>query len=70
MFSVRQKRNIADQVQTILRATGHPELPDGEITFALHVCGAETWSWALIRNNRAVPVPHINQWNEEQDSMS
>lgn len=33
MFSVRQKREIAEQVQKILRATGHPELPEGEISF-------------------------------------
>ena len=30
MFSVRQKREIADAVQKILRATNHPELPAGE----------------------------------------
>jgi hypothetical protein len=34
MFSVRQKREIAEQVQNILRATSHPEeLPEGEISF-------------------------------------
>ena len=33
MFSVRQKREIAEKVQKILRETNHPELPDGEIQF-------------------------------------
>ena len=33
MFSIRQKREIADAVQKILRATSHPELPVGEIPF-------------------------------------
>lgn len=67
MFSVRQKREIADAVQAILRATNHPELPAGEIQFRLHVKGAESWSWADIQNNGAVPVPQINEHNEASD---
>ena len=51
MFSVRQKREISEAVQKILRDTKHPELPEGEIEFVLHVDGAESWSWADIRNN-------------------
>ena len=46
MFSVKQKREIADAVQKILRDTKHPELPSSEIEFALNVAGAESWSWA------------------------
>lgn len=67
MFSVRQKREIAEKVQAVLRETGHPELPPGEITFALHVVGAEPWSWADIRNNGAVPNPGVNPYNEAMD---
>ena len=67
MFSVRQKRMISGAVQEILRATNHPELPTGEISFRLHVDGAESWSWADIRNNGAVESPGVNQWNEQQD---
>lgn len=59
MFSVRQKREIADAVQKILRATDHPELPAGEIRFHLHVEGDELWSWADIRNNGAVETPSV-----------
>lgn len=70
MFSVRQKREIAEAVQKILRATNHPELPGGEIQFSLHVAGAEAWSWADIRNNGAVPVPGVNPWNEKQAEVS
>lgn len=66
MFSVEQKRQIADAVQRILRETNHPELPAGEILFALHVQGAEPWSWADIRNNGAVKNPEVNPWNEAQ----
>lgn len=64
MFSVEQKRQIAGAVQKILRDTGHPELPDGEIEFHLHVNGAARWSWADIRNNGAVPSPDVNPHNE------
>ena len=69
MFSVRQKRKIADAVQQVLRDTEHPELPEGEISFTLHVDGAEPWSWADIRNNGAVGVPGVNPWNERQDPI-
>ncbi len=67
MFSVRQKREISEAVQNILRSTNHPELPKGEIRFYLHVKGAEAWSWADISNNGAVPNPDVNEWNEKQD---
>lgn len=67
MFSVRQKREIADAVQAALRATDHPELPKGEIEFTLEVKGAESWSYATIRNNHAVPKPGVNPHNEAQD---
>jgi hypothetical protein len=68
MFSVRQKREIADKVQQILRETNHPELPPGEIRFLLTVDGKEPWSWASILNNGAVETPSINLWNEQQDT--
>lgn len=64
MFSVDQKRQISDAVQIILQETNHVELPDGEISFCLHVDGAEAWSWADIRNNGACLSPSINQFNE------
>lgn len=67
MFSVRQKREIAEAVQDILRQTNHPELPAGEISFLLHVDGAQPWSWADICNNGAVTAPGVNPWNEAQD---
>ena len=67
MFSIRQKREISDAVQKILRDTAHPELPDGEIQFHLHVNGAEAWSWADIKNNGAVIKPSWNMHNELQD---
>ena len=70
MFSVRQKREIADKVQAILRETDHPELPDGEIHFSLAVAGKEPWSWAVIKNNGSVPIPDVNPHNERMDPLS
>lgn len=67
MFSVAQKRLIAENIQHILRATNHPELPAGEIQFYLHVDGAESWSWADIRNNGRIINPGVNPHNEAQD---
>lgn len=64
MFSVRQKQEIANKIQQILKETNHPELPEGEIQFLLHVNGAEGWSWADIRNNGNVPNPGVNPFNE------
>lgn len=70
MFSVQQKRDISDAVQKILRATHHPELPTtGEITFNLKVVGAESWSWADIKNNGAVGDPGVNPHNELMASI-
>jgi len=62
MFSVRQKREIAEKVQQVLRDTAHPELPEPEqeIEFTLYVNGAEAWSYAEIRNNNAVVEPNVN----------
>lgn len=67
MFSVREKRDIADKIQKILRKTNHPELPEGEIEFYIHVKGKEDWSWADIKNNGSVLIPGVNSWNEMQD---
>ena len=67
MFSIQQKRDIADKIQALLCATKHPELPEGEISFQLHVDGAEDWSYCDIRNNGAVLNPSVNPHNELQD---
>jgi len=66
MFSVQQKRDIAEKVQQVLRETSHPELPEGEISFHLHVVGATPMSWADISNNGAITNPSVNPWNELQ----
>lgn len=70
MFSIKQKREISEAVQEILRKTEHPELSKDEIQFNLHVDGAEGWSWADIRNNGAIenPEANANPFNEMQDN--
>jgi len=69
MFSVRQKREISTAVQKILRETNHPELPEGEITFSLHVEGVDPLStWEYIRNISR--IPSVNPHNERQDPGS
>lgn len=67
MFSVQQKRHIAEAVQKILRDTNHPELPEGEIQFRLQISGGQGWSFAEIQNNGAVKNPGVNPWNEAQN---
>ena len=69
MFSIRQKREISEAVQQILAETNHPELPSHEIEFHLHVKGAESWSWADIKNNGSVKTPGMNIHNELQDNI-
>jgi len=69
MFSIAQKRSISERVQSILQNTNHPELPtEGEIQFTLSVKGAESWSWAEIKNNAAVPSLCVNLWNERNEA--
>ena len=59
MFSADMKHMIAARLQEILQETFHPELPEGEVSFILHVDGAYCDSWANIRNqgdrNKEVP---------------
>jgi len=71
MFSVQQKREISDKIQKILRETNHPELPEGEIKFRIHIYGELfSLSYANIENNGGVLNPTINPHNEAQDPDS
>jgi len=68
MFSTKQKQEIAEKVQQILRDTNHPELGDGEISFTLFVEGAENWSWADIKNNGAFIVDTLSEEDPNRPS--
>ena len=69
MFSVEQKRSISRAVQTVIKSTNHPELPEGEINFSLHVEGAGSGSWADIMNNGRCPTPDVNPHNEQAGGL-
>lgn len=69
MFSVSQKREISDAIQKILRDTNHPELPDGEIRFRIHIIGENpSCQWADIVNNGHCVMPSVNPHNEALDA--
>lgn len=57
MFTREQKHAISEAIQRLLRATGHPALPEGEIQFKLHVRGVTAAHYANIVNNGDVPPP-------------
>lgn len=49
MFSLNEKRKIADGIEKILLELKHPEMPTEKPFFTLHVDGKESWSWADIK---------------------
>lgn len=68
MFSTQQKQDIAAVVETLLLAMQHPEMPDKNPSFALHVDGKEPCSWADIKPNwmfGAENPPAVNPHNEK-----
>jgi hypothetical protein len=67
MFSVAQKRHIAETVEKALLELKHPEMPTEKPRFHLHVDGAESWSWADIEPNWTFDdnhAPGVNPFNE------
>ena len=51
MFSMKQKQFIAKEVEKILLAIDHPEMPEEKPHFKLHVDGIAKWSWADVEPN-------------------
>ena len=66
MFSVEQKRTIAEAVEKAILAFDHPEMPKEKPVFKLHIEGEESWSWADIEPNWVYDdkKPGVNPWNE------
>ena len=56
MLSRGTKAFISNEVQKILQSVSDSELPKGEISFILHIDGAEDWTWANIRNESACDI--------------
>jgi len=66
MFSVEEKKKIAEAIEKLLLDLNHPEMPKDKPTFKLHVDGKESWSWADIEPNWVYEIkkPSVNPWNE------
>lgn len=59
MLASQVKKELSEKIQALLQEVSDSELPKGEISFILHIDGAESWSWANIRNygDKDVRVP-------------
>ena len=66
MFSVKEKQVIAQEIEKLLLALDHPEMPKERPNFKLHIDGKESWSWADIEPNWVYKdkKPSVNPWNE------
>jgi hypothetical protein len=69
MFSIDEKRYIAQRIENLLLELRHPEMPKVAPRFKLHVDGAEPWSWADIVDPTTAaekfgPGAATNPWNE------
>lgn len=66
MFSMAEKRKIAEEIEKLLLSFNHPEMPDKKPDFKIHIDGKESWSWADIEPNWKYDdqKPGINPWNE------
>jgi len=51
MFSVNEKRMIAQKIEELLLSLDHPEMPKEKPSFKIHIEGKESWSWADIEPN-------------------
>ena len=67
MFSIAEKRKLAEGIEKLLLDLSHPEMPTEKPKFTLHVEGKESWSWADIEPNWTFDdknPPGVNPWNE------
>ncbi len=67
VFSLKEKQHLAAEVEKLLLALNHPEMPATKPKFNLHVDGKEPWSWADIQPNwtfDAANPPGVNPFNE------
>ena len=68
MFSMQQKKEIAQKIEELLLSFNHPEMPKEKPKFKIHIDGKESWSWADIEPNWIFEnkEPDINPFNEMQ----
>jgi len=69
MLSPKVKEEISKRIQFYLQTIKDFELPDGEISFILHIDGNQSEAWTNIRNmsERDVPPPEILIQNFTKD---
>ncbi len=67
MFSMKEKQQIAKEIEELLLKLNHPEMPKEKVVFALHINGKEDWSFADIKPNwwYKDTKPSVNPWNEK-----
>jgi len=68
MFSMEQKKEIAQKVEELLLSFNHTEMPTEKPQFTLNIAGKESWSWAVIEPNWTFEdrKPSVNPFNESQ----
>ena len=67
MFSIAEKKRIAEAVEKVLLEINHPEMPKEKPKFKLHIDGKESWSYADIEPNWVYDEdkkPTTTIWNE------
>lgn len=66
MFSVAEKKLIAQKLEELILSLKHPEMPTEKPNFTLHIYGKEPWSFADISPNWTFEktAPSVNPWNE------
>ncbi len=68
MFSVEEKRKIAEEIEMLLLDLNHPEMPKENVKFKLHVDGAEDWSFADIEPNWVIDEKQQEVKQHERNS--
>ncbi len=66
MFSLSEKQHLAAEIEKLLLALKHPEMPNERPRFSLHVDGMSPISWADISPNWTFEQkpPTVNPFNE------
>lgn len=68
MFSMKEKKQIAAEIEALLLKLDHPEMPKEKPRFHLRVDGKEGWSFAEIDPNWTFgeeKPPAVNPFNEK-----
>jgi len=67
MFSKEEKTILAAILEKAILDLKHPEMPDKNPQFTIHIDGKESWSWADIKPNWTFNKDNpavSSDWNE------